>query len=198
MLRPARRPVLLRHLLTHTSGFVYENWDANLVRYLEQAGPVDPDTGMPVPPLMFEPGTRWEYGTNMDWAGRLVEAVSGQTLEEYFQRNILRPLGMKDTSFIVPEDKFDRLVNVWQRQSDGSLKEQPRTPLSSPQVLQRGRRIELDAQGLRAFHADDSAARARERRATDPPAANRRHDGIQPDRRPERGEIEERQARKFE
>lgn len=138
VLRPARRPVLLRHLLTHTSGFVYENWDANLVRYLEQAGPTDPDTGMPVPPLMFEPGTRWEYGTNMDWAGRLVEAVSGQTLEEYFQRNILRPLGMKDASFIVAEDKFERLVNVWQRQSDGSLKENPRTPLSPPKSYNGG------------------------------------------------------------
>ncbi len=138
VLRPARRPVLLRHLLTHTSGFVYENWDANLVRYLEQSGPVDADTGEPVSPLMFEPGTRWEYGTSMDWAGRLVEAVSGQTLEEYFQRNILRPLGMKDTGFIMPEDKFDRLVNVWQRQSDGSLKENPRTPPSPPKSYNGG------------------------------------------------------------
>jgi methyl acetate hydrolase len=138
VLHPARKPILLRHLLTHTSGFVYENWDANLVRYLEQAGPADADTGKPVSPLMFEPGTRWEYGTNMDWAGRLVEAVSGQTLEEYFQRNILRPLGMKDTGFIIPEDKFDRLVNVWQRQSDGSLKENPRTPPSPPKSYNGG------------------------------------------------------------
>ena len=134
VLRPARKPVLLRHLLTHTSGFVYEDWDANLVRYLKQAAPVDRDTGMPVHPLMFEPGTRWEYGTSMDWVGRLVEAASGQTLEEYFQRNILRPLGMKDTSYILPEDKFDRLVSVWQRQGDGSLKEQPRTPLAPPKA----------------------------------------------------------------
>jgi CubicO group peptidase (beta-lactamase class C family) len=138
VLRPARKPVLLRHLLTHTSGFVYDNWDANLVRYLEHAAPVDPDTGTPVHPLMFEPGTRWEYGTSMDWAGRLVEAVSGLTLEEYFQRNILRPLGMKDTSFIVPEDKFDRLVSVWQRQADGSLKEQPRTLPAPPKSYNGG------------------------------------------------------------
>jgi methyl acetate hydrolase len=138
LLRPARKPVLLRHLLTHTSGFVYDNWDANLVRYLKQSGSVDPDTGTPAHPLMFEPGTRWEYGTSMDWAGRLVEAVSGQTLEEYFQRNILQPLGMKDTSFIVPEDKFDRLVSVWQRQGDGSLKESPRTPPAPPKSYNGG------------------------------------------------------------
>jgi CubicO group peptidase (beta-lactamase class C family) len=138
VLRPARRPVLLRHLLTHTSGFVYENWDANLVRYLEQAGTVNSDTGMPVHPLMFEPGTRWEYGTNMDWVGRLVEAVSGQTLEEYFQRNILRPLGMKDTGFILPEDKFDRMVSVSERQGDGSLKESPRTPPNPPKSFNGG------------------------------------------------------------
>jgi CubicO group peptidase (beta-lactamase class C family) len=74
----------------------------------------------------------------MDWAGRLVEAVSGQTLEEYFQRNILRPLGMKDTSFMVPEDKFDRLVSVWQRQGDGSLKEQPRTLPAPPKSYNGG------------------------------------------------------------
>ena len=138
VLRPARKPVLLRHLLTHTSGFVYDNWDANLVRYLKHAALLDPDPVAPVDPLMFEPGTRWEYGTSMDWAGRLVEAVSGQTLEEYFQRNILRPLGMKDTSFMVPENKFDRLVNAWQRQGDGSLKESPRTPPAPPKSYNGG------------------------------------------------------------
>ena len=138
LLRPARKPVLLRHLLTHTSGFVYENWDANLVRYLKQSAPVDPNAVAPADPLMFEPGTRWEYGTSMDWAGRLVEAVSGQTLEEYFQRNILRPLGMTDTSFIVPADKFDRLVCAWQRQGDGSLKESPRTPPTPPKSYNGG------------------------------------------------------------
>jgi CubicO group peptidase (beta-lactamase class C family) len=138
VLRPVRKPVLLRHLLTHTSGFVYENWDANLVRYLERAAPAAAETGTPVDPLMFEPGTRWEYGTSMDWAGRLVEAVSGQTLEEYFQRNILGPLGMKDTSYMVPENKFDRLVSVWQRQGDGSLKESPRTLPAPPKSYNGG------------------------------------------------------------
>ena len=53
-------------------------------------------------PLMFEPGKRWQYGQGLDWAGRLVESVSGMTLEEYFQKKIFQPLGMVDTSYIVP------------------------------------------------------------------------------------------------
>jgi CubicO group peptidase (beta-lactamase class C family) len=88
--------------------------------------------------LLFEPGTRWEYGTNLDWTGRLVEAVSGETLETYFQRNILAPLGMRDTGFSVPAEKFDRLVSVYQRQSDGSLKENPRTPPAPPKTFNGG------------------------------------------------------------
>jgi Beta-lactamase class C and other penicillin binding proteins len=87
---------------------------------------------------MSEPGTRWEYGTNIDWTGRLVETVSGQTLEAYFQANILRPLGMQDTGFTVPADKFDRLVSSYQRQADGSLKENPRTPPDAPKSFNGG------------------------------------------------------------
>jgi CubicO group peptidase (beta-lactamase class C family) len=70
---------------------------------------------------MFEPGTRWQYGMGVDWAGRLVEAVSGMNLEEYFQANILGPLEMRDTSYLLPASKFDRLVTDYARQADGSL-----------------------------------------------------------------------------
>jgi CubicO group peptidase (beta-lactamase class C family) len=125
ILRPAAGPVLLRHLLTHTSGFAYEIWDADLTRYSEYLQ----KSKQPAPavtPLKFDPGMRWEYGYSMDWAGRVVEAVSGQTLEAYFQQEILQPLGMKDTSFILAEEKFDRLVGVYQRDEGGLLKERPR------------------------------------------------------------------------
>ena len=54
---------------------------------------------------MFEPGTRWQYGYSADWTGKLVEIVSGLTLEQYFQRNILQPLGMQDTTFIIARRK---------------------------------------------------------------------------------------------
>jgi methyl acetate hydrolase len=137
ILRPARKPVTLRRLLTHTAGFAYDTWDANLLRYVGRAAAGSPDAKA-VPPLMSEPGTRWEYGTNIDWTGRLVENVSGQTLEAYFQTNILRPLGMQDTGFNVPADKFDRLVSSYQRQADGSLKENPRTPPDAPRSFNGG------------------------------------------------------------
>jgi len=135
VLRPAGKPVTLRHLLTHTSGFAYDTWDANMLKYAQ----LSPAAGGPiVTPLMFEPGARWEYGTSLDWTGRLVEAVSGLTLEQYFQRNILSPLGMQDTGFNVPPDKFDRLVSEYQRQSDGSLKEIPRTLPPPPKAFNGG------------------------------------------------------------
>jgi CubicO group peptidase (beta-lactamase class C family) len=135
ILRPSAKPVLLRHLLTHTSGFVYEVWDENLKKYTAQTGPAGPGA---VPPLLFEPGARWEYGTSLDWTGRLVEAVSSLTLEQYFERNILSPLGMKDTSFTFPAAKFDRLVNGYRRQPDGALKENPRTLPEPPKFFNGG------------------------------------------------------------
>jgi methyl acetate hydrolase len=79
-----------------------------------------------------------QYGTSLDWTGRLVEAVSGQTLEQYFQANILKPLGMNDTSFIVAPEKFERLVSVYNHQSDGSLKETPRVQPPPPKFYNGG------------------------------------------------------------
>jgi len=132
ILRPATRPVTLRRLLTHTSGLAYDNWNADLLRYAAQTPAGD------VPPLMTEPGTRWEYGTSLDWTGRLVERVSGLSLEEYFQRHIFQPLGMTDTSFILPSNKFDRLVDSWQRQSDGNLELVPRKQPQPPKAFNGG------------------------------------------------------------
>jgi len=139
ILHPATKPVTLRNLLTHTSGFAYDTWDAKILKYTSQAGgAIPPGTVAPLVPLSFEPGTRWQYGYGLDWSGRLVETVSGQTLEQYFQTNILQPLGMKDTTFILPPDKFDRLVSVYTRQPDGSLKENPRTIPAPPKAFNGG------------------------------------------------------------
>src|SRR5947208_457803 len=103
MLRLVKTQITLKHLLTHTSGLCYDNWDGNMFRYTSQLG--DPAAGT-VGPLMFEPGARWQYGQGVDWAGRLVEAVSGMSLEDYFQAKILGPLEMRDTSYILPPAKF--------------------------------------------------------------------------------------------
>jgi methyl acetate hydrolase len=133
-LRPARTPITLKHLLTHTSGICYDTWDADMFRYASQTNGATPA----VPPLMFEPGTRWQYGMGVDWAGRLVEAVSGMSLEQYFQTSVLGPLEMRDTSFLVPASKFDRLVTAYSRQSDGSLKQNSRVPPPAPKQFNGG------------------------------------------------------------
>jgi len=141
ILKPATKPVTLRRLLTHTSGFVYDTWDADLLRFEKETRSNFPlGTVAPLTPLMFEPGTRWQYGTSADWSGRLVETVSGLTLEQYFQKNILEPLGMRDTSFLVPAAKFDRLVSEYSRQKppDGPLVEDPRTLPEPPKTFNGG------------------------------------------------------------
>ena len=138
-LKPAAKLVTLRNLMTHTSGFVYDFWDADFGRWEKASGTSATGASVaPLTPLMFEPGTRWQYGTGMDWTGRLVETVSGLTLEQYFQKNILQPLGMNDTSFLVPEAKFDRLVSEYHRQPDGTLVEDPRTMPKPPEAFKGG------------------------------------------------------------
>jgi len=138
MLKPSMKPVTLHHLLTHTSGFAYDTWAEAMFKYNAQhGGPSGPQVA-PLTPLIFEPGTRWQYGTSMDWAGKLVEKVSGLTLEQYFQKNILQPLGMKDTTFIFPAEKFDRLVSSKRRQKDGTLKEDARNVPQPPKAYNGG------------------------------------------------------------
>ena len=139
ILRSATKPVTLAHLLTHTSGLAYPTWDSNMLKYTQVTGTAIPaGTLPPVTPLMFEPGARWQYGYGLDWTGQLIEAVSGQTLEQYFKRNIFDPLGMSDTGFSVPATKFDRLVSRYQRQPDGSLKQDPRSLPDPPKAFNGG------------------------------------------------------------
>jgi methyl acetate hydrolase len=134
IVRPAKTPITLKHLLTHTSGFCYDMWDGNMFRYAQAAG----RSAGKVPPLMFEPGGRWQYGQGLDWAGRLVEAVSGKGLEDYFQAGILRPLNMLDTSYILPAAKFERMVSSWYRENGGPLKQRDRALPKPPTQFNGG------------------------------------------------------------
>jgi CubicO group peptidase (beta-lactamase class C family) len=125
-LRAARRPITLRNLLTHTSGFVYDFWNANLLRYCQLMGLPLVRTGklaMLDAPLAFEPGDRWEYGIGIDWAGRMVEVVTGQTLDAYLREHIFAPLGMNDTGYTPTDDQVARLAQGHRRKSDGSLEQ---------------------------------------------------------------------------
>lgn len=123
-LRAPKRPITLRHLLTHTAGYAYEIWAPAIAQYQAATGTPGITTctnAALTTPLLFEPGDRWEYGINLDWVGKMVEAVSGQKLDRYFEENIFGPLGMKDTSFKLSASQRGRLASVHQRGADGAL-----------------------------------------------------------------------------
>jgi len=128
ILRPAKRPITLKHLLTHTAGFTYEFWNRDTARYVasaEQPSVLAGSLAAYRRPLMFDPGERWEYGINTDWVGRLVEEASGQTLDAYFAEHITGPLGMTDTGFAISAEQRGRQASVHQRHPGGALEPQP-------------------------------------------------------------------------
>src|ERR1700682_4226921 len=101
-LRPAKNTITLRHLMTHTAGFAYDMWNGDMVKYLETTGTpgvISCKNDALKTPLMTDPGTRWEYGTNIDFVGKAVEAVSGKRLDAYLRDHMLTPLGMHRTLF---------------------------------------------------------------------------------------------------
>ena len=129
---PAREPVRIRHLLTHTAGFTYAftRPDAPIAKAYLAARVSDPELdlaqmmdALAQVPLVFQPGSAWNYSVAIDVVGRLVEVLAGEPLDAVFRRRIFAPLGMEDTFFFVPPAKQDRLVAMYM----GSLKE-PRKP----------------------------------------------------------------------
>jgi methyl acetate hydrolase len=138
-LRPARRKITLRHLLTHTAGFSYSFTRAEYGAYVA-ANNVPPSgmLGALNMPLLFEPGERWEYGINTDWVGLAVEAASGLKLDTYFQNHIFAPLGMNDTSFLPNEEQHGRRIPMHQREADGSLTPRPLSPAIAPEFWSAG------------------------------------------------------------
>lgn len=139
-LRPAKSSPTVRQLLSHTSGFGYELFNPLLQRYVA-AGAVPSaqrgDDGFLLAPLLFDPGTRFEYGISTDWLGWLIEKVSGQDLETYFREQIFQPLAMNDTFFNVPAGKQPRLVAIHARQGD-ALVQAPPQPLRPAQFFSGG------------------------------------------------------------
>jgi methyl acetate hydrolase len=134
-LRSASRGPTVRELLTHTSGYAYPYWSARIARYEEVFGKPEGREAFKALPLVFEPGSRWRYGRGTDVLGILVEAVSGQSLAEYFTENILGPLGMDNTSFQVPSEAWKRVSSRYQREPDGRLGSAAwPLPTASPEV----------------------------------------------------------------
>jgi methyl acetate hydrolase len=127
-LRPAKTPITLRQLMTHTAGFCYDIWNGDMATYLEKAGLpsiTSCKNDALKTPIATDPGTRWEYGTNMDFVGKAVEATSGKRLDAYLRDHLFAPLGMNDTGFKISESMRKRLVGMHARGPDGSLAPMP-------------------------------------------------------------------------
>lgn len=123
-LHRAARPPTVRELLTHTSGLAYNTWSPTVRDFKPREGDV-----FEAGPLVFEPGQRWHYGPSTLWVGKIVETVSGQTLEAYLHERFFDPLGMRDTSFNVRSDAQARVATLATRGPDGALVEQPAAPV---------------------------------------------------------------------
>jgi len=124
MLRPAKRPITLRQLMTHTAGFCYDLWNGDMGKYLEKKGLPSITTcknDALKTPITTDPGTRWEYGTNIDFVGKAVEAASGKRLDAYLRDHMFAPLGMADTDFKIGDAMRKRLVGMHVRGADGSV-----------------------------------------------------------------------------
>lgn len=128
---PARTPITIHHLLTHTSGLGYGFSSATPLGalYTERRTDFDPDDGPLVEvverlcrlPLVCHPGAAWNYSVSSDVLGRLVEVVSGQPFDRFLEERIFAPLGMVDTGFEVPPDKLARLATLYERSTDDGM-----------------------------------------------------------------------------
>ena len=122
--RAAASEPTLRQLLTHTGGYVYDIWNADMSRWYETSGTPNLFSlkrDALRTPLAFDPGTKWEYGIGIDWAGLMVEAASGMTLGEYFTTHLTGPLGMNDTGFAHTDAMRKRSSAIHARLPDGNL-----------------------------------------------------------------------------
>ena len=185
-LRPARRPITLKHLLTHTAGYGYDNWNADMLRYVRQTGLLGASSGKLAAldaPLLFDPGERWEYGISIDWLGRIVDAVSGKTLDASMREQIFDPLGMHDTAYLLSAGQRARLAQLHRRAADGTLAPtEERQPLQrAAAVFPRRWRPAFDRPRLSDLPAHAAEWRAPEWRRN-PSAGNRRAHGTEPHR----------------
>ena len=116
--RSARNVLTIKHLLTMTGGLNYDVQRPALLKIISEtdgrAPTLDVVRALAIDPFDFEPGTRYQYSLGLDVMGGIIEVVSGMSLEDYMQKNIFEPLGMKDTSFILNDERLERLATQYQ------------------------------------------------------------------------------------
>ena len=143
VMRPLRRPVTLRHLLTHTSGLAYPS-HRKQAAYMKATGAPHVLTGTLASlksfPLMFDPGEDFAYGIGHDWAGRMVERIDGLPIDRFCQEEIFGPLGMTDTYF-EPDAARDRLADLKLRAQDGQFTEYELAPPPHPEFYGMGQAL---------------------------------------------------------
>jgi len=131
---PAQSPITIRQLMSHSSGLYYTRTAGNpsgarINRVENKEAPVaDLSRGLAKLPLMFQPGTRFQYGFSIDVLGRYVEVVSGKPLDEFLSERLLKPLKMNDTAFFVPPEKWGRIATTYAPLANGGLEVSPTTP----------------------------------------------------------------------
>jgi CubicO group peptidase (beta-lactamase class C family) len=152
VLTDPKRPVTIKHLLTHTSGLIYDFDGSDELHKLYQAAKLwdvpslnDFVARVAKLPLKHHPGDEFSYGINTDVLGCLVESVSGQSFEDFLQQRLFGPLQMKDTSFDVPTEKRDRLAKTYKHGADGQFVEAEPLINTWPE---RGRGIASGGAGL--------------------------------------------------
>ncbi len=123
-LRAPKRDITTRMLMLHTAGFGYDFFNETYLRLAEQKGQpsvITASKGCLMTPLLFDPGDKWEYGSNIDWCGQVVEAIAGKRLGEVFQERIFDPCGIANMTFSLNDDLRRRLAIMHARNADGSL-----------------------------------------------------------------------------
>lgn len=140
-LRAPKRDITTRMLLTHTAGLGYNFFNETYARLAAERGQPSVITATRAAlatPLLFDPGERWEYGSNIDWCGQVVEAITGERLGEVFRARIFEPLGMRDTAFSLSDAMRARVAGMQARQSDGSLAAMPFELPQDPEIHMGG------------------------------------------------------------
>jgi methyl acetate hydrolase len=124
ILRAPKRQATVRQLLTHSSGLSYHFTNAKLAKYHKRFDVPDVLTGKRAAlfvPMVHDPGTIWEYGTNTDWLGLIIEKLAGKTLDRHLREHVTGPLGMNDTTFQPTAEQRARIMPVHARAADGGL-----------------------------------------------------------------------------
>jgi methyl acetate hydrolase len=123
--QPAKRPITIRQLLTHTSGIGYSWSDRGLSIAQKKTGATN-DSELP---LVNEPGAQWTYGASTRVLGEVIEKITGERIDAYLETHIFVPLGMRDTSYTVPPEKYSRVVTVHQKANNAITETQNPTPI---------------------------------------------------------------------